>query len=158
MPYSSFSKRIFAAIFDMALISLITMLLADFIIDMERLQPILDKSSAGGQLNLEEGLVVLDAFVMLALISTALFLMCDVILTATRMMGSPGKYILGMVIVDGQGKRLSFGKAFGRHAAKFLSMISVFGCLMPLWHPKRQALHDKMCATFVVKKRTLEVI
>jgi uncharacterized RDD family membrane protein YckC len=164
VTHSSFFKRALAMVFDLAVINIAVMLFTDVAmgvagVDMspEKLEQTMQAMSAGESV---DGVFLKDVIfygMLLSFISVIAVVMVDAIMPATKMMASPGKAILGMVVVDGQGKRLSYSKAFGRHAAKFISLVSVFGFFMPLWHPKRQALHDTICATFVVKKRTLEV-
>lgn len=52
-----------------------------------------------------------------------------------------------------QGGRISLGQAFIRYFAKFLSaMILYIGFMMAGWTEKKQALHDKLAGTLVVKR------
>ncbi len=65
---------------------------------------------------------------------------------------TPGKMILGLKVVDQQHQRITFGQATGRFFGKFISSIILFiGYLMVLWTPRRQALHDQMADTLVLK-------
>jgi uncharacterized RDD family membrane protein YckC len=64
-----------------------------------------------------------------------------------------GKRLCGIVVTDIQGNRLSFGRATGRHFAKYISgCILGFGYFMQVWTQYRQALHDIMAGTLVWKK------
>jgi uncharacterized RDD family membrane protein YckC len=63
-----------------------------------------------------------------------------------------GKRALGIKVIGGNGERISFLNATGRHFGKIVSSIILFiGYLMVLWDSRRQGLHDKMANTFVVK-------
>jgi uncharacterized RDD family membrane protein YckC len=63
-----------------------------------------------------------------------------------------GKKLLGMKVVDYAGNRISFGRATGRYFAGFLSAILLcIGYIMVAFTKKKQALHDKMAATLVVR-------
>lgn len=63
-----------------------------------------------------------------------------------------GKRALGLKVTSMNGGRISFGQATGRHFAQFLSAIIIFiGYLMVIWDAKKQALHDKLAGTLVVK-------
>ncbi len=65
-----------------------------------------------------------------------------------------GKMALGLVVTDLDGKRISFGRATGRHFAKFISAITLLiGYLMVAWDERKQGLHDKIAGTLVVKTR-----
>jgi uncharacterized RDD family membrane protein YckC len=64
-----------------------------------------------------------------------------------------GKRAVGIMVTDLNGERLSFGRATGRHFAKFLSMIILFvGYLMAAFTSRRQALHDIIAGALVVKQ------
>ena len=65
-----------------------------------------------------------------------------------------GKRAVGIVVTDLDGQRISFGTATGRHFAKILSgLILLIGYIMAAFTEKKQALHDIMAGTLVVKKR-----
>jgi len=165
MKYASFLRRALASVFDLAVINIAVMVLADVVmtllgmsIDQEQLQQALAGSEQGQAIDMNFMQDLLAYAMALSVISVIVVVIVDAVLPATKLMASPGKAILGMVIVDADSKRLRFGKSFGRHSAKFVSLLTVFGFLMPLWDKKRQALHDKICATYVVKKRSLEKV
>jgi uncharacterized RDD family membrane protein YckC len=62
-----------------------------------------------------------------------------------------GKRALGMIVTDLDGRRLSFGRATGRHFAKWLSaMILGIGFIMVAFAPKKQGLHDMVAGTVVI--------
>jgi uncharacterized RDD family membrane protein YckC len=64
-----------------------------------------------------------------------------------------GKMALGIVVTDTVGRRLTFGRAAGRHFAKYLSALILFiGFLMAAFTEKKQALHDILAETLVVNK------
>ncbi|HTB31080.1 MAG TPA: RDD family protein [Bacteroidia bacterium] len=67
--------------------------------------------------------------------------------------GTPGKWILGIYVTDYDGKRISFGRASGRHFGKIISgLILGIGYMMAGFTEKFQALHDNMAETLVWKK------
>ena len=64
-----------------------------------------------------------------------------------------GKIALGIQVTDLQGNRISFGRALGRNLAKILSaLIFYIGFIMAAFTAKKQALHDMIAGTLVVKK------
>jgi uncharacterized RDD family membrane protein YckC/Tfp pilus assembly major pilin PilA len=70
---------------------------------------------------------------------------------------SPGKMALGLIVTDEHGNRLGFWHAFGRFAGKIVSgMIFNIGYMMAGWTGRKQALHDLMAGTFVVRKQAFE--
>jgi uncharacterized RDD family membrane protein YckC/ribosomal protein S27AE len=64
-----------------------------------------------------------------------------------------GKMLLGLKVTDEAGQRISFARASGRHFAKYLSgMILLIGYIMAGFTAKKQALHDMIAGTLVIKK------
>jgi uncharacterized RDD family membrane protein YckC len=63
-----------------------------------------------------------------------------------------GKMALGMRVTDLARRRISFGRATGRHFAKILSaLILGIGFLMVAFSETKQGLHDKVAETLVVR-------
>jgi uncharacterized RDD family membrane protein YckC len=74
-------------------------------------------------------------------------------LECSRWQATVGKQWIGLKVVDTHGQRLSFFRATGRHAAKFLSALPCFlGFTMALFSPRGLALHDRLAATRVLRK------
>ncbi len=64
-----------------------------------------------------------------------------------------GKMLLGIIVTDLQGDRVSFARATGRHFGKFMSgMLLCVGYIIAGFTKKKQALHDMMANTLVVCK------
>jgi uncharacterized RDD family membrane protein YckC len=64
-----------------------------------------------------------------------------------------GKRVMSIVVTDLQGGRISFGRATGRHFAKYLSaFLFGIGFFMAAFTSKKQALHDIIAETLVVKR------
>lgn len=64
-----------------------------------------------------------------------------------------GKMALNLKVTDLNGERISFGRATGRHFAKYLSSLTLLiGYVMAAFTERKQALHDIVAGTLVVKK------
>jgi uncharacterized RDD family membrane protein YckC len=64
-----------------------------------------------------------------------------------------GKRVVGIVVCAADGRRLSFVRAAIRTLAKIASvMICGVGLFMPLLTPRRQALHDLLTDSVVIRK------
>ena len=64
-----------------------------------------------------------------------------------------GKMVLGIVVTDYAGGRISLGRAIGRNLSKIVSSIILcIGYLMIAFTEKKQGLHDMMASTLVVTK------
>lgn len=72
---------------------------------------------------------------------------------ASGWQGTIGKKLVGIKVTDLNGGRISKSNAVGRYFGKLLStLIICIGWLMPLWTDKKQALHDMVASTLVIKK------
>ena len=97
------------------------------------------------------GLRVLMFFVNI--ISTWLY---AALFQSSRLQASPGMLALGLRVTTLDGERIGFGRATGRYFATFLSAIILFfGYFMIGWTQRKQALHDMMAGTLVVRKQGL---
>ncbi len=67
--------------------------------------------------------------------------------------GTIGKQLMGLVVVEHTGHRISFARATGRHAARYLSALPLFlGFIMALFNAQRLTWHDRLSGTRVVKR------
>jgi len=66
---------------------------------------------------------------------------------------TPGKIALGIIVADTNGERLSFPKATLRYFGKYLSgMFFMIGYIIAGFTERRQALHDFIAGSIVLKK------
>ena len=66
---------------------------------------------------------------------------------------TPGKIALGIIVTDSNSKRISFGRAAGRHFSKILStLILGIGFIMISFTGKKQGLHDMIAGTLILPK------
>lgn len=72
---------------------------------------------------------------------------------SSKFQGSIGKMALGLIVTDTNGAKLDFTKAFIRNISKIVSyFILCIGYIMAGFTEKKQALHDMIANTLVVKK------
>ena len=64
-----------------------------------------------------------------------------------------GKRALSIAVTDGNGNRISFGRANGRFFGKLVSYMIPFGIgfMLAGWTAKKQALHDMIAGTLVIR-------
>lgn len=73
---------------------------------------------------------------------------------SSRFQATLGKMLLGIVVTDTAGQRVSFLRALGRNLGKIIShMIFNIGFLMGGITAKKQALHDMLADCLVVMKK-----
>jgi uncharacterized RDD family membrane protein YckC len=65
-----------------------------------------------------------------------------------------GKKALGLVVTDMAGRRVSFGRATGRHFSKIITNMvpALIGYIMAGFTEKKQALHDMMAGCLVLRR------
>jgi uncharacterized RDD family membrane protein YckC len=72
---------------------------------------------------------------------------------SSNLQASVGKLALGLKVTDTNDAKLSFGKALIRNVSKFISMMTMFiGYIIAGFTEKKQALHDLIGGTLVVRK------
>jgi uncharacterized RDD family membrane protein YckC len=77
-------------------------------------------------------------------------------LESSRWQGTVGKWLLGIRVTDLAGNRISFGKASGRYFGKSLSLLTLcIGFMMAGWTKRKQALHDMVAKTLVVRDKAI---
>lgn len=82
------------------------------------------------------------------LISWLYFTLCE----SSEWQATPGKKLLGLRVTDLDGRRIGFGRANGRYWAKILSALTLLiGYLMAGFTARKQALHDLLASTLVVR-------
>jgi uncharacterized RDD family membrane protein YckC len=64
-----------------------------------------------------------------------------------------GKKALGLEVTDLAGVRITFGRATGRYFARYISFFTIgIGYIMAGFTEKKQALHDMIAGTLVIRK------
>lgn len=140
VQYASWGVRAGAAVIDIFVMQVVTMLINTFFIAM------LLRSLTDGS--------VLLATIGPLVVGGAFALFYTVWLESSPWQATLGKRMLGLKVVDLQGQRIGFGTSSWRNMAKGLSMLTLgVGYLMPLWDHRRQALHDKAVGCLVVRAK-----
>lgn len=76
---------------------------------------------------------------------------------SSQIQATPGKVLMDIRVTDMNGQRISFLKALGRMAAKFLSGFLFFlGFIIADFTAQKQALHDIIAQTLVLRKAEAE--
>lgn len=76
-----------------------------------------------------------------------------IIMNASKWQGTLGKLALGIKITDTEGNRITTGRSIARYFAFILSAFTLLiGFIMAAFTSKKQALHDMIAGTLVVKK------
>jgi uncharacterized RDD family membrane protein YckC len=87
------------------------------------------------------------------LISGIIGILYYVLMETSKHQGTVGKIALGLKVTDMNGEKLDVSKALIRNLTKIVSgLILYIGYMMAGFTEKKQALHDMIASTLVVKK------
>ncbi len=101
----------------------------------------------------EDFFPIIGMMFRLAAIRTVLNWLYFSLLESSGWQATLGKKALGLEVTDLAGRRISFGRATGRFFAKYISaIILMIGFLMAGFTEKKQALHDILAGTLVIRK------
>jgi uncharacterized RDD family membrane protein YckC len=103
---------------------------------------------SGGLTAIPFGISLVFGFVALTLSLNWLYY---TLMESSAKQATLGKMALGMVVIDDQGRRISFLRANVRYWSKILSgLFLCVGYIMAAFTAKKQALHDLIASTLVV--------
>jgi uncharacterized RDD family membrane protein YckC len=94
------------------------------------------------------------AMALVFLVSWVLPLLYLAGMESSKRQATIGKAAMSLQVTDLEGRRLTFGHATGRSFAKIISVhfLLGIGCLMAAFTEKKQALHDMIAGTLVLRK------
>jgi uncharacterized RDD family membrane protein YckC len=158
--YATFGQRFLALIIDAIIISVVYFAILTPIITVlglgiaskaQNMESMTEDEAASAAMGMAGGIIAAIGTAFLAVY--AIQLLYYSIMESSKYQGSVGKIALGIKVVDLNGNRVSFGTAFVRAIGKLISgMIMYIGYLMAAFTEKKQALHDMIASTLVVKK------
>jgi uncharacterized RDD family membrane protein YckC len=97
--------------------------------------------------------VVIGASLSASVASLVLAWLYEALMESSSYQATLGKLAVGIKVCDLYGRRISFARATGRHFGKILSgLILLIGYIMAAFTERKQALHDIMAGTLVVKR------
>lgn len=154
--YASFGARLVAMIIDYIIIGVLQFAVIAPIMTFMGLG-IASQVDNSGNLTEEQAIGMIGAIVAAVssaiLITYAIAILYFAIMESSKSQASVGKLALGIKVTDLNGERINFGKALLRSVGKIISgMILYIGYIMAAFTEKKQALHDMIASTIVVKK------
>lgn len=145
--YAGFWKRFAAAIIDGIVTGIGSLVVVGPLIALM----ILSATSARGEPDMEALGDALDG--VANLLGLLIGWIYSAAMESSPLQATLGKMALQIKVTDLDGARVSFGKATGRHFAKFVSALLLFaGFVMAAFTAKKQGLHDLMAGCLVVNK------
>jgi uncharacterized RDD family membrane protein YckC len=157
ITYASFGARLVALIIDVIVIGVVQGVVITPLLTVMGLSIASDIQNSGGTLDDAQAIgmigTIFAAMGSIMLISGAISILYYALLESSKTQASLGKMALGIKVTDLNGERISFGKAALRSIGKLLSgYIMCIGYLIAAFTEKKQALHDLIASTLVIKK------
>ncbi|RPJ19973.1 MAG: RDD family protein [Planctomycetaceae bacterium] len=151
-PFAGFWKRVLAYLIDALLLGVVQSLLAIPIL------AIAIATSNNPPEDPEDSTMIAALLVGMAFFVIAVSIVVDwlyhALMESSTRQATLGKMALGIVVVDMQGARISFGRATGRHFAKLISSFIIgIGFIMAGFTQQKQALHDILAQCLVMNRR-----
>ena len=138
--YAGFWRRFFAQLVDGIVL----------VIPFRILDSVMERILAENEFNLVRSLMVIAAWIVAYIVVPWLYVALQL---SSVHQATLGKRALGIVVTDLKGGRISFGRATGRYFADYISTITLMiGYLIQPFTAKRQALHDIIAKTLVVRR------
>jgi uncharacterized RDD family membrane protein YckC len=156
--YAGFGRRAMALVLDLVILT------PAMLIVLNRFPPVSQQEFGTMQEILGDRLTESERTGVNLMITTRFLYLCvlvfgvsgaySVLTEGSALQGTLGKRALGLRVTDMNGRRISFGRAVGRYFAHILSTWLWFaGFIMAAFTARRQALHDILAGTLVVKGR-----
>lgn len=135
LPFATFASRFFALIIDTCIIIVPAMILGALI-------------GVWGMIWDDSDLVT---SLKIQIVGIFFGILYEALFISGAWQATPGKRLMGLKVIDTSGNPVTFWRAVGRSASKLLSSIFFIGYIMAAFTKDKQALHDLMAGTFVVK-------
>lgn len=108
---------------------------------------------AGGAGGADQAAVQIVAAVLGGLFGLVAYWLYFALFESSAKQSTLGKRVVGVYVTDLAGRRISFARATGRHFAKLISSATLLiGYIMAGFTEKKQALHDMIAGTLVMRR------
>ena len=140
MEYAGFWRRVVAAIIDLFLLGFLQAIIMVAVI----------AGMTFGESSEPTAVILTVALNLAIFVATWLYF---ALMESSKLQATLGKLVIGVVVSDLDGNRISFGRASGRYFGKAVStVILMIGYMMAGWTGRKQALHDIMAKCLVIRK------
>ena len=156
VEYAGFWVRFLAFLIDSAVMGIGFVLILIPLIFLTGLGGIIDEIHPNEDMN-DVGIFMLFGLLFLAATVSLLWTwLYHALMESSEWQATVGKRLLGLVVTDMAGRRLSFGRATGRHFAKIVTnMVPAFiGYIMAGFTERKQALHDMISGCLVLRRNS----
>ena len=151
--YAGFWLRFVAVIIDGIIIGIVQFVVLAPILAAIGIGVSEDISSAAESDPIALAAKIMAVFSTVGLIGQVVNVLYYSFMESSKYQATIGKLALGLIVTDMNGEKLDFVKALIRNVSKIVStVILLVGYLLAAFTEKKQALHDMIAGTLVVKK------
>jgi uncharacterized RDD family membrane protein YckC len=152
--YAGFWLRFLAFLIDNVVMGIGFVLVLIPLIFLTGLHTVLGDFHPNEEMNDAGIFVIIGFFFLLATATLVLTWLYHALMECSEWQATVGKKVLGLVVTDMAGRRVSFGRATGRHFGKIITnMIPAFiGYIMAGFTERKQALHDMLAGSLVLRR------
>ncbi|HEY6946347.1 MAG TPA: RDD family protein [Candidatus Acidoferrum sp.] len=156
VEYGGFWLRFLAYLIDSAVMTLGVVLIFIPLFFLTGLGALLSQIHPEEELNDAGVLLIIGVFFLFATVALAVTWLYHALMESSEWQATVGKKALGLVVTDLAGRRVSFGRATGRHFAKIVTnLIPAFiGYIMAGFTAQKQALHDMIAGCLILRRNT----
>jgi len=156
VAYAGFWLRFLAYLIDNIVIGIAAVMILIPLIFLTGLGAFLAKVVSDEELNDMGALMLVGIIFLLATISLVVTWLYHAWMESSEWQATVGKRVLGLVVTDAAGQRISFGRATARHFSKIITnMVPLaIGYIMAGFTAKKQALHDMIAACLVLRRNS----
>jgi len=154
VEYAGFWLRFLALIIDNVIMGIGFVLVLIPLIFLTGLGSLLSQIHTDQELNDAGILFIIGVVFLVATLSLVLTWLYHALMESSEWQATVGKKALGLVVTDMAGRRVSFGRATGRHFGKIITNMVplLIGYIMAGFTEKKQALHDMMAGCLVLRR------
>jgi len=154
--HAGFWKRVLAYIIDAILLMVVSKLIGP-LFHTSIAEEALKTAILGGTPPLEAYMSFYRSMGTFILVNTVITWLYFILCESSALQATVGKLALGIRVTDMEGRRISFARALGRYAGKYVSaFILCIGFVMAGFTARKQGLHDLMAGTLVLNGRASE--
>jgi uncharacterized RDD family membrane protein YckC len=154
VEYGGFWLRFLAYLIDTAVITLGVCVIAVPLVFLTGLGSLLSEIHPDEDWGDAGFWLIMGMIFLFATVSLAVTWLYHALMESSEWQATVGKKALGLVVTDMEGRRVSFGRATGRHFAKIVTnMVPAFiGYIMAGFTEKKQALHDMIAGCLILRR------
>jgi uncharacterized RDD family membrane protein YckC len=154
VEYAGFWLRVLAFVIDNIVIGVGIFAVVIPLLFLTGLGALLSRVVQDEDLNDAGIFLIIGLFLAAATVSLLVTWLYHALMESSEWQATLGKKVLGLVVTDMAGQRVSFARSTGRHFGKIITnLIPVFlGYIMAAFTEKRQALHDMMASCLVLRR------